>query len=75
MIRSNFNVLRYEGGTTGHYESYFQRANHPTRKLGFWIRYTLFSPKGRPQDAVGELWANYFDGERQRITPVKVVVP
>ncbi len=75
MIRSNFNGFRYEGGSAGHYESYFQRANHPTRKLAFWIRYTLFAPKGRPRDAVGELWAIYFDGERKRITPVKVVVP
>jgi len=75
MIRSNFNGFRYEGGSEGHYESYFQRANHPTRKLAFWIRYTLFAPKGRPRDAVGELWAIYFDGERKRITPVKVVVP
>ncbi len=75
MIRSNHNGFRYEGGNEGHYESYFQRGNHPSRKLAFWIRYTLFSPKGRPRDAVGELWAIYFDGERRRITPVKVVVP
>jgi hypothetical protein len=59
----------------GHYESYFQRANHPQRALAFWIRYTVFSPKGRPADAVGELWAIYFDGERERITTVKEVVP
>lgn len=59
----------------GHYESYFQRANHPTRPLAFWIRYTVFSPEGRPQDAVGELWAIYFDGERGRVTAVKSELP
>ena len=75
MIRNNFNGFRYEGEASGFYESYFQRANHPSRKLAFWIRYTFFVPKGRPRDAVGELWAIYFDGEQKRITPVKVVVP
>lgn len=59
----------------GHYESYFLRANHPLRPLGFWIRYTVFSPKGRPRDAVGELWAIYFDGERARIAVAKEVFP
>jgi hypothetical protein len=57
--------------TRGFYESYFQRANHPSRPLAFWIRYTVFSPKGRPQDARGELWAIYFDGEARRNTAVK----
>ena len=59
----------------GHYESYFQRANHPRRPLAFWIRYTIFCPKGRPGDAVGELWAIYFDGESNRITAAKEVFP
>jgi len=59
----------------GHYESYFLRANHPHRPIGFWIRYTVLSPKGRPHDAVGELWAIYFDGERARIAVAKEVVP
>ncbi len=47
----------------GHYESFYQRANHPTKPWAFWIRYTIFSPKGRPQDAIAELWAVFFDGE------------
>ena len=59
----------------GHYESYFQRANHPDRPLAFWIRYTIFSPKGRPEGAVGELWAIYFDGEAGRIAAAKEVLP
>ncbi len=59
----------------GHYESWFQRANHPQRSLAFWIRYTIFSPKGRPEDAVGELWAVVFDGELGRTVAVKETVP
>lgn len=69
------NGFRYDGGQRGHYESYFQRANHPTRPLAFWIRYTVFSPRGRPGDAVGERWAIWFDGEARRVTAVKDVVP
>lgn len=59
----------------GFYESWFQRANHPTRPLAFWIRYTVFVPKGRPDDAMGELWAMYFDREAGRIIATKAVLP
>jgi hypothetical protein len=59
----------------GFYESYFQRANHPSRPLAFWIRYTVFCPRGRPDQARGELWAIYFDGETGRIDAVKEAVP
>jgi len=70
------NWTRYRPGRgTGHYESFFQRANHPTRPLAFWIRYTLFSPQDRPRDAIGELWAVYFDGETGNHTAVKREVP
>lgn len=60
-----------QGDDGGHYESYFQRANHGTRPLAFWIRYTLLVPRGRPDQGVCELWAIYFDGERGRIAAVK----
>jgi hypothetical protein len=67
---------RYRPGQSrGHYESWFLRANHPTRRVAFWIRYTIFAPHGRPQDAIGELWAIHFDGERQRIRAAKSEVP
>ena len=75
MNRDWCNGFRYDGGARGHYESYFQRANHPTRPLAFWIRYTAFVPKGRPGDAVGELWAIWFDGEAKKVSAVKQVVP
>lgn len=74
-LRDELNRCRYDGSDRGHYESWFQRANHPSRPLAFWIRYTIFSPAGRPGDAVGELWAIAFDGERSRIVAVKEAYP
>ncbi len=75
-LDQDFNRSRYQPGTeAGFYESYFQRANHPTRPLAFWIRYTIFSPKGRPKDAIGELWAVWFDGERGTHTVAKSELP
>jgi hypothetical protein len=55
----------------GFYESYFLRANHPTKPRAFWIRYTLFSPKGNLAGTEGQLWAIYFDGETASRTAVK----
>src|SRR5262249_42992585 len=74
--RDQWNAARYQPGTaTGHYESWFQRANDPTGARAFWIRYTIFAPRGRPGDAVGELWAIAFDRAAARITAVKQVHP
>lgn len=74
--RDTWNATRFVRGTeAGHYESYFQRANHPTLPKAFWIRYTVYSPKGRPDQAVGELWAVYFDGQANRIVAAKEVFP
>lgn len=70
--RRVWNAARWVAGDPrGHYESWFSRANHPTRPLAFWVRYTIFSPKDRPEDALGELWAVAFDGEKKRIIAVK----
>src|SRR5215469_13608475 len=71
----HINDTRYRAQASGHYESFFQRANHPSRPLAFWIRYTLFSPKQHPEAAVGELWAIYFNGETDHHVAVKQVVP
>jgi hypothetical protein len=69
------NHARFHGQTQGHYESFFLRANHPTRPLAFWIRYTLFSPKNLPQKALGELWAVFFNGETNQHTIAKQEYP
>src|SRR5262245_55936945 len=65
------NFTRYRAQPEGHYESFFLPATLAARPLAFWIRYTIFSPKGRPQDAIGELWALFFDGERNSHTAAK----
>jgi hypothetical protein len=70
--RQSWNAARWTAGDRrGHYESWFQRANHPSKPRAFWIRYTIFSPKDRPADALGELWAIAFDGETRTIVAVK----
>ena len=63
------------GQRAGHYESFYQRGNHPDRPLAFWLRYTIFAPQGRPADAIGELWAVVFDGETQQHSVGKLEVP
>lgn len=74
--RESWNGSRFlPGDAHGLYESYFQRGNHPTRPLAFWIRYTVFSPLGHPEQTRGELWAIYFDGESGHIRAVKQTVP
>lgn len=74
--RSDWNASRFtREDSNGFYESYFQRANHPARPLAFWIRYTVFCPRGRPNGARGELWAIYFDGENHRIAAAKETAP
>jgi hypothetical protein len=76
LERERWSATRFvPGEAAGHYESWFQRANHPSRPLAFWIRYTIFCRRGRPADAVGELWAIAFDGEAERITAAKQVFP
>ena len=59
----------------GHYESWFLRANHRCRPLGLWCRYTIFSPSQRPESATAELWAVWFDGERDDVIAVREDVP
>ena len=68
-------LRRRAGSPDGHYESYFIRANHATRALAFWIRYTLFSPARHPEQAQGELWAIVFDGQRCHHVAVKQAWP
>lgn len=70
------NNLRYNPASrAGHYESYFLRANHPSRPLAFWIRYTIFSPDNRPEKALAEVWAIWFDAERKKHVAAKNEIP
>ncbi len=73
MERARLGAARFDGTERGHYESWFQRANHPTEALAFWIRYTVFIPADRSRPALGELWAILFDGDE--ITARKAELP
>jgi hypothetical protein len=76
IARQQVNWTRYQPGqSAGHYESFFQRANHPTRPMAFWIRYTIFSPQNHHENAVGELWAIYFDGEAGNHVALRREIP
>ena len=48
------NLVRWTRGRAGHVESFFLKANHPSRPLAIWLKFTIFSPKGNPDDAVAE---------------------
>ncbi|TGK34655.1 hypothetical protein EHQ12_09930 [Leptospira gomenensis] len=64
-IKSDYNRARFlREGRGGHYESWFVRGNHPSERKAVWIRYTIFSPREKPENTIGELWAIYFDGEK-----------
>ena len=56
------NAVRFTG-RPGHVESYFVRANHPTRPLAVWLKATILAPLDGPP--VAESWFIWFDGERQ----------
>lgn len=76
QLQDAVNASRFDPeSASGFYESYFLRANHPTRPLAFWIRYTLFSRKGGIDKTEGQLWAVYFDGEASSITAIKQSFP
>lgn len=71
---ARWNGSRFDPGSDGgHYESWFVRANDAAGERALWIRYTIFAPRDRPQEAVGELWAIAFT--RGAITPVKLELP
>jgi hypothetical protein len=71
-----WNGARYDAASDdGHYESWFLRANDPSGERAFWIRYTIFAPRGHRKDTVGELWAIAFDRRARKIVAVKEAHP
>jgi hypothetical protein len=68
------NRVRFKPGAP-HYESFFVRANHPSRPLAFWIRYTIIHPRDEGAKSLGELWAIYFNGETGEHTAMKKEFP
>ncbi len=66
------NELRFHG-QKGHVESYFLRANHPTRPLALWLKATILAPLHGP--AVAESWFIFFDGEKNTTFANKQTTP
>ena len=58
-LLDNYSLWR-PASKKGFYESYFLRGNCPEGGRAFWIKHTIFAPKGNPAAAEGELWAVYF---------------
>src|SRR6202171_914718 len=51
-------------GRTGSYEAWYVTVNDPSKRQGFWIRYTTFNPaQGVEVEAHSALWGFYFDHE------------
>lgn len=57
------NALRFDG-RRGHVESYFFRANDPSRPRAFWLKQTILAPIDGP--AVAESWFIWFDSDKHR---------
>ena len=71
------NLSRFDPASRqGFYESYFLRGNDPERPRAFWIKLTVFAPRGRPlQEVEGELWAVFFHSPDGAKTAVKEAHP
>jgi len=73
-LERQYNAMRFAPvSSTGHVESWFWRANHPTRPLAVWLKATVFAP--RAGSAVAEVWAVVFDGERGKTLAARRAVP
>ena len=55
--------VRYAASGRGHYESFYIKATHPSRRLGVWLKFNLFEPRGAADRFEGELWGVWLDGE------------
>jgi hypothetical protein len=58
---------------SGHYESFYLKACHPSRPLGVWIRYTVHKRPG--EAANGSLWFTLFDASAPGPRAAKVTLP
>jgi len=70
------NLVRYNPkSSSGQLESFFLKANHPTEPKAFWLKFTVYQPEGRPEKAVGDVWAIAFDGDGHNHVAVKESYP
>lgn len=55
------NIRRWDGQQRGHYEVWYLTLNHRDSGTGYWIRYTLESPKEDVGQPYAQLWFACFD--------------
>lgn len=68
------NTLRYELALKQeHVESYFIRANHPTKPLAFWLKTTILAPQVGQSTA--RSWCVVFDGETRELFTETCTLP
>lgn len=57
------NLRVWDGRKRGHYEVWYLTLNHRPSHTGFWIRYTLESPKDGHGEPYAQLWFGAFDAD------------
>jgi len=55
------NARVWDGARAGHYEVWYLTLNHRPSRTGFWIRYTLESPRSGHGEPYAQLWFAAFD--------------
>lgn len=55
------NLCRWDGKSAGHFEVWFLTLNRRVDRRGFWLRYTIESPRDASRQARAALWAAVFD--------------
>ena len=62
------NARRWDGSALGHYEVWYLTCDHAPSGTGYWIRYTLESPKEGHGEPYACLWFARFDKARPERT-------
>jgi len=66
----DYNRPRYRPGGSGHVESYFWRANHPTEPKAIWLKATILLPT-TGESPVAEVWCCTFNLDTERYSGQK----
>ena len=75
LITDDFNCALSNWSSARPLRKLFSTRQPSGAAAAFWVRYTIFIPTGRPQDAIGELWAVVFNASTGRHVVAKTEVP
>ena len=71
----DWNAVRYDPArSSGHVESYFLKANSLDGARALWVKATIYASKARPEHAVAEAWAIFFERDGAHVA-VKRSIP